>query len=63
MAWWNVIGSKIGKSLDAAAELNDAYDAILVAEAAMRDAVAKMTEAKVQIAQAVAAIKALKQPN
>jgi hypothetical protein len=63
MAWWQTLGSKVGKGLDAAVELNEAYDAILVAEAAMRDAVAKMAEAKVQITEAVAAIKALKQPN
>ena len=63
MGWLQSVSSKLGLSLNAASELNDAYDAILVAEASMRDAIAKMTEAKVQIAQAVSAIKAIKQPN
>ena len=63
MAWWHTLGSKVGKGLDAAVELNEAYDAILVAEAAMRDAVAKMAEAKAQIAEAVAAIKSIKPPS
>jgi hypothetical protein len=63
MSWWQTVGSKLGLSLTAAAELNEAYDAIIVAEAAMRDAVTKMAEAKVQIAEAVAAMKAIKQPS
>lgn len=63
MAWWNTAVSTIGNTLNAAKELNDAYEAIIVAEAAMQDAAQKMMAAKTQIAEAVAAIKAIKQPN
>ncbi len=60
MAWWKTLGAKVGLGLDAAVELNQAYDAIVSAEAAMRDATAKAIIAQEQIAQAVAAIKAVK---